>query len=359
MANRKAVLENWLWIVIAWIFIIYFYTFLTFWGLRDYIVQNPFIEYLNSYFFYLEVVLTGFIFGTLFSVVNYLTNYPWFRERSFGFNILIKSILYSASLIICGVIVFQIFARLKLITPEQFEYYWHEMANLTYTASLAVYFLFFILLMNFIIQINKKFSPGVLIDLIKGKYYHPRREHLIFLFLDLKGSTTIAEKLGHEKYSEFIKDCVHQLSPILLNNHARVYQYVGDEIVLHWKTKVGLDQLNCLNTFFTFKKRLDQRMGYFEKKYGIYPEFKAGMDTGEVTVTEIGDLKREIAFHGDVLNTASRLEKKCNEYEKSLYVTEHLNKKIISSNGYEFEFINDIPLRGKQKKVKFFADNCA
>jgi len=196
-------------------------------------------------------------------------------------------------------------------------------------------------------------------DLLKGKYYHPRREHLIFLFLDLKGSTTIAEKLGHENYSEFIKDCVHQLTPILINNQANVYQYVGDEIVLHWKTEAGLNQLRCLNTFFAFRKRLIQRVEYFEARYGIAPEFKAGMDTGEVTVTEIGDLKREIAFHGDVLNTASRLEKKCNEYQKPLLVTEHLTKKIVSANDYEFEFINDIPLRGKQKKVRFFAVNHA
>lgn len=359
MSIRKSHLTAWLWIVIAWILVIYFYAFITFWGLRDYIVQNPFIEYLNSYYFYLEVVLTGFIFGTLFAVVNHLTNYPWFRERSFGFNILIKSILYFLSLLICGVIVFQIFARLELITPEQFEYYRHDMANLTYTFSLAAYYLFFIVLMNFIIQINKKFGPGVLMDLLKGKYYHPRREHLIFLFLDLKGSTTIAEKLGHENYSEFIKDCVHQLTPILINNQANVYQYVGDEIVLHWKTEAGLNQLRCLNTFFAFRKRLIQRVEYFEARYGIAPEFKAGMDTGEVTVTEIGDLKREIAFHGDVLNTASRLEKKCNEYQKPLLVTEHLTKKIVSANDYEFEFINDIPLRGKQKKVRFFAVNHA
>lgn len=77
------------------------------------------------------------------------------------------------------------------------------------------------------------------------------------------------------------------------------------------------------------------------------------MDTGEVTVTEIGDIKREIAFHGDVLNTAARLEKRCNEYGKWFLVTENLIEKVSFSNGYEFEFINDIPLKGKHEKVRF------
>jgi adenylate cyclase len=226
-----------------------------------------------------------------------------------------------------------------------------------YVVSVFGYFIFFILLMNFIIQVAKKFGPGVLFDLLRGKYYHPRKEHFILLFIDLKGSTTISESLGHEMYSRFIKECVHELTPVLIKNKASVYQYVGDEIVLHWKIEEGFYQLRCFNTFFEFKRRLDERKHHFKDKYGVCPEFKAGMDAGEVTVTEIGDIKREIAFHGDVLNTAARLEKKCNEYKKWLLVTENLVESISPVDKYEFEFLNDIPLRGKHEKVKFFAVN--
>jgi len=229
------------------------------------------------------------------------------------------------------------------------------MLHFQFLAPIVAYFSFFVFLMNFIIVINKKFGPGVLIDLLRGKYYHPREEQLILLFIDLKGSTTIAESMGHQKYSQFLRECVHELTPVLIKNEANVYQYVGDEIVLHWKMEDGLDGLKCLDTFFEFKKRLDERKEHFQNKYGFYPEFKAGMDTGLVTITEIGDIKREIAFHGDVLNTAARLEKKCNEYGKWLLVSENLMHKVAVKNGYEFEFLDDIPLRGKHKKVKFYA----
>ena len=47
-------------------------------------------------------------------------------------------------------------------------------------------------------------------------------------------------------------------------------------------------------------------------KYGETPIFNAGMDAGVVTVTEIGDIKRDLAFHGDVLNTAARIQGLCN-----------------------------------------------
>jgi adenylate cyclase len=241
-----------------------------------------------------------------------------------------------------------------MITWTEFELF-RAKTDALLIASIGTYFLFFILLTNFFIQINKKFGPGVLFDLLTGKYHHPRKENLILLFIDLKGSTTIAEKLGHEKYSEFIKECVHELTPILIKNHAKVYQYVGDEIVLHWKMNEGLEELKCINTFFQFDRRLRELENGFITKYGVAPTFKAGMDMGEVTVTEIGELKREIAFHGDVLNTASRLEQKCNEHSESLLVTESLIENVPGKNGYDFQFVNDITLRGKQEKVKYFA----
>ncbi len=59
---------------------------------------------------------------------------------------------------------------------------------------------------NFLKQVSRKFGPGNLRRLLMGKYYHPRLENRIFLFLDLKSSTTHAERLGHNRYSSLIQD---------------------------------------------------------------------------------------------------------------------------------------------------------
>ena len=353
--NNNSFLRDWITSVIAWVSIIYFYGLITVFGFKTYFQKNPITEYIYSSVFHLEIILTGIILGTLFIAINRATELAGLRKRSFGLNILIRSILYFLSLLICTFLIYQMFSRLEIVTSKQFQYYQQYLLDFRYMLSVTAYIFFFIFLMNFVIQINKKFGPGVLFDLLRGKYYHPRNEHMVLLFIDLKSSTTISESLGHERYSQFIKECVHELTPVLIKNKASVYQYVGDEIVLHWKMKDGFEHLRCLDTFFEFKQRLDQRKYHFQDNYGVNPEFKAGMDAGEVTITEIGDLKREIAFHGDVLNTAARLEKKCNEYHRLLLVTENLVDRLPSSNGYKFEFLNDIPLRGKHEKVKFFA----
>ncbi len=355
MINTRSIIKRWALFVLAWTLIVYFYCALTIFGLKPFFLQSPLTEYFYSGFVHLEVFLTGLIFGTLFEFVNSITDYSGFRKKPFGFIILIKSVLYFVSLVICFVIVFALFYYLEILSPEHLAFFRQKMLTFRFLVPIVAYFSFFIVLIYFIIVVNKKFGPGVLVDLLRGKYYHPREEQLILLFIDLKGSTTIAESMGHEKYSQFLRECVQLLTPVLIKNQAKVYQYVGDEIVLHWKIEEGLERLKCLDTFFEFRKRIDQRKEHFQNKYGVYPEFKAGMDTGEVTITEIGDIKREIAFHGDVLNTASRLEKECNKYGKWLLVTENLMDKITTDNGYQFEFLDDILLKGKQKRVKFFA----
>ena len=78
------------------------------------------------------------------------------------------------------------------------------------------------------------------------------------------------------------------------------------------------------------------------------------MDEGVVTVTEVGDIKRELAYHGEVLHTAARLEKKCNELKRDLLITETLNKQLDHNSGYVNEFAGEYKLRGKEHKEKVF-----
>jgi len=220
--------------------------------------------------------------------------------------------------------------------------------------SVSVYFLFLILLINFILQINRKFGHGVLFDMITGKYHKPRKERRIFMFLDMKDSTGNAERLGHYNYSRLIQSCIHELTDLIIRYKAQVYQYVGDEVVLTWPTKRGLEDLNCINLFYAFEQRLNDRKPYYEKRYHAIPQFKAGIDEGVITVTEVGDIKREIAYHGDVLHTAARLEKMCNNLDKKILVTRRVSSKLHFENGYEKEYMGEFQLRGKEQREKVY-----
>jgi len=207
----------------------------------------------------------------------------------------------------------------------------------------------------FILQINEKFGQGVLINFLLGRYHRPKEDKRIFMFMDLKSSTIYAEKLGHIKYSQLIQDCFFDLTDIVLLHEAKIYQYVGDEVVLSWDVDKGISHQNCLKTFFAFDNLLQSKSKYYKNKYGIVPEFKAGLNLGAVTVAEVGEIKKELAYHGDVLNTAARIQSRCNDYKKKLLISEQIKTHFEKQLSYGFEFLGDVILKGKEESVNIYA----
>ena len=111
----------------------------------------------------------------------------------------------------------------------------------------------------FILHVSDKFGHGVLLNFILGKYHHPKEEKRIFMFMDLKSSTTIAENLGHERYSYFIQDCFRDLHPAIIESQGEIYQYVGDEAIITLPYETARQNNNCLNVFFAFEKELEKK----------------------------------------------------------------------------------------------------
>ncbi len=104
-------------------------------------------------------------------------------------------------------------------------------------------------------------------DNVNWQIPQPRQEQRIFMFLDMKNSTANVEQLGHLEYSKLIQACIHELSDLIIRYKAQVYQYVGDEIVLSWKSEKGLKDLNCINLFYAFQQSLIDQRDKFKKKF--------------------------------------------------------------------------------------------
>jgi adenylate cyclase len=222
------------------------------------------------------------------------------------------------------------------------------------SAAIYFYVLSVDVFLTLLRQINLMLGEGNLRKLMQGKFYTPREEERIFMFLDLHSSTQLAEQLGHVNYSLLIQDCFNDLGNAIANNPAEIYQYVGDEAVLTWTLKNGLKNDHCLKAFYNFKLTLEKKRWYYEKKYGVLPFFKAGMHVGMVTVTEVGKYKKEIAYHGDTLNTAARIQGQCNTLKSELLISETLVNNL-SSNKYAFTAMGSISLKGKEEKVALYA----
>jgi adenylate cyclase len=205
------------------------------------------------------------------------------------------------------------------------------------------------------LQVNDKFGQGILWKFLTGKYYQPRNEERIFMFLDLKSSTMLAEKLGHTRFFELLKELYQDITEPILRSIGEIHQYVGDEVVITWPVMAGLQSNNCIDCFFRIESRLEQLRSKYERKFQAIPSFKAGLHLGEATVGEIGVIKKDIVYSGDVLNTTSRIQRECNKYGAELLISGHLLKRLPRNDQYQMESIGNIDLRGKMEKLSLYA----
>ncbi len=171
----------------------------------------------------------------------------------------------------------------------------------------------------------------------------------------MKSSTTVAEQLGHAKFYQLLNELFHEISQPVLETKAEIYQYVGDEVILTWNMKEGLENSNCLKSFFMFQDNLTKNENNYRKNFGLKPSFKAGLHFGKVITAQIGDLKREIVYNGDVLNTTARIQNECNNYHRDCLVSGVLMKRLKNSNDFHWEKLETVTLRGKETEVELFA----
>jgi len=204
------------------------------------------------------------------------------------------------------------------------------------------------------LQVNDKFGPGILWKFITGEYYHPRQEERIFMFIDLRSSTTIAEKMNSKKFFMLLKEIYNDMTEPILNSKGEIYQYVGDEVVVSWPVEKGLAGNNCLLCFFGIQRAIEERKEHYIREYDLLPSFKAGLHIGEATVGEIGVIKKDIVYSGDVLNTTSRIEGQCNNFDVNILLSAELLERMRLSNEYQQTALGEISLKGKQEMILLY-----
>ena len=292
------------------------------------------------------------IIGILLGISEYFFDRIERFIPSFGKVILLKSILYV--IIISLMIVFVGLFRLIIYREVDLPAYFLAFIKSPAFSTIFIFSVVTSIILNFIVQVNRKFGQGELWAFILGKYFKPKVEKRIFMFLDLRSSTRYAEQLGHIKYSELIQKCFHYINRVVPEYNARLYQYVGDEVVLTWKWEHGLNRNRCIAFYFALTDLIREKKDRFKEAFGLVPEFKAGVHGGSITVAEVGDIKREIAYHGDVINTAARIQEKCNDFNRELLVSETIHENI-RDHPWSSEKIGEVRLKGKEKSVSVYA----
>jgi adenylate cyclase len=203
-----------------------------------------------------------------------------------------------------------------------------------------------------VVTILRLVGGRVLLNLLSGRYHHPREEERIFLFLDLVGSTTLAEKLGAMRFHRLLNDFYVDLAAPIRATGGEVNAYVGDEVIVTWPLRDPGRNRRCLECYFGIVDRIRELRPRYEREYGLTPGFRVGIHGGPVVAGEVGEHRRQVVFLGDVVNTASRVQAECKARERDLLVTRELLDRIELPPWLETDGLGRARLRGKEQEVE-------
>ena len=296
--------------------------------------------------------------GCLVGVVELLFLNRAFATRSLGVKLVGKTLFYVAFLTGVVVVLYPIAAAMEMGTGLSDARVWERLGAFAVSKeslSTGVQLTTSLVASLFYAEISEHMGPNVLTNFITGRYHTPTSERRIFLFSDMKGSTTIAERLGHARYFELLRAYYDALADAIVDHGGEVYQYIGDEIVVSWPEAVGLRDGACIRCVLQMKRDLGRRARAFEKEFSVAPDFRAGLQIGDVTTGEIGALKREIVFTGDVLNQTARIQALCKAHGVDVLLGDALRARLDATDTWAFHSLGEHVLRGKTRSVEVFA----
>lgn len=314
----------------------------------------------NSYSFRESFLLStsgSLITGLLMGVVEIFVLKSRFRRFGFLQKLILKSLIF-LSIIIAFLLLLTIIANGIQLHQSPFSaavlHKVHLFVGNYAFWSITMYISGIVVLCQLYTEVRDSAGDSMLSNFFTGKYHIPKEEERVFMFLDMRGSTTWAESLGHNRYFEMLRAYYADLSAAIIAHEGSVYQYAGDEVIITWTMKKAMRNLNCLRCFIAMKKALQQNAGRYTQKYGSVPSFKAGLHCGTVTTGEIGVLKKEIVFTGDVLNTTARIQALCNQYETDILISAPLVKALGAEIPFVLRPMGLTALRGKEEKIGLF-----
>jgi adenylate cyclase len=196
----------------------------------------------------------------------------------------------------------------------------------------------------------------VLTSVVLGTYHRPVREELIVMFLDIAGSTRLAEEMGELKVHDLITRFFFDIDEPIADHGGTVHAYAGDEVIVSWPvTRDASRNARCLKCFFAIEHRMARLEREYRREFAVVPSFRAGLHAGPVIVSECGDAKRQLAYFGDTMNVAARLCEYCKGAKLRLVASAELLRRVKLPADIGLGDGEKIVLRGRREPVEMHA----
>jgi adenylate cyclase len=260
----------------------------------------------------------------------------WLGGLSFTANLMLRSAIYAV--IITVIQVFQSGEIAAGMPPDTSpRSFW---SGFILSAVISV-------LINLGFGIANIIGPRALRNFITGRYHSPVEESRFVLFVDIAGSTGLAERLGGIGIHRFLDRTFRLLTLSVVDYRGEVLDYVGDEIIVTWPERGGAVDCRPLRCFVAMRDELSRAASQFEREFGAAPRIRGSLHFGPVIVGEIGDVKRAIVFNGDVMNTAARLEELSRDVDGGFLASRAAMQRFTSVPPFAIHDLGRLPIRGR------------
>ena len=258
----------------------------------------------------------------------------WLGGLSFATRLMVRSTIYVA--IITVIQWFQLGEVIAGLSPDTSTFW----SSFIYSAVLSV-------VMNLALGVTNIIGPRAFLNFFIGRYHTPVEEKRFVLFVDIAGSTGLAERLGGIAIHRLLDRTFRLLTVAVVDYRGEVLNYVGDEVIVTWPERGGAIDCRPLRCFVAMRDELSRASGQLEREFGAAPRIRGSLHFGPVIVGEIGDVKRAIVFNGDVMNTAARLEELSRNVDGGFLASRAAMERFSSAPPFAVRDLGRLPIRGR------------
>jgi adenylate cyclase len=260
----------------------------------------------------------------------------WLSGLSFAANLTVRSAIYAA-----------------VIVPTQFFQLGSVLAGQSPDPSMKgvwiaiIYSVVFSIVMNLAFGITNIIGRRAFLNFIIGRYHTPVEENRFVLFVDIAGSTGLAERLGGVGIHRLLDHTFRLLTLSVVDYRGEVLNYVGDEVIVTWPESSGAVDFRPLRCFMAMRDELAHASNQMEREFGAVPRIRGSLHFGPVIIGEIGDVKRAIVFNGDVMNTTARLEELSRNVDGGFLASRAAMERFATAPQFEVRDLGRLPIRGR------------
>ena len=207
-------------------------------------------------------------------------------------------------------------------------------------------------------RLSPFFSPDVLRALVRARDEQslgPRRRVATVLFSDIRGFTSISERLQPEQVEEMLGEYLTEMTQIVFKHRGSVDKYMGDGIMALYNAPFEDPEhaLNAIRTGLEFQERALAVSARWQEKLGVPIRIGVGINTGEMLVGTLGSRQRfEYTALGDNVNLASRLESATKDHGASIIISEYTYEHV--KGRFPIRELGDVTVKGKSRPVKIY-----